>query len=263
MLVAAGLAMAAVGVATPALAQKKGDSKAADKGKEEGAKKQSAWVKLCEKVSFPKKSADGKEPAKEEKNICLTHHERLDGNTGLVLVSAAIRDVEGQDKKSLMIMVPLGMAIPPGVRAAVYTPEQWEKASKNEKIDDKALKPIELRYTLCHQAGCTAEVEATPEFLDTMKKGGGLMVLALNAGAQPIGFPVPLAGFTAALDGPPVDNAEYAKARAELMQQIRKRQAEAVEKMKAEQKAKAEAAQLLDPPPGSEKKADKKKSDKK
>ena len=115
------------------------------------AGKQSAWVKICEKAAFARKDKDGKD-TKEEKNICLTHHERLDGNTGMVLVSAAIREVDGSDKEHLMVMVPLGMAIPPGVRAAVYSKEQWAKAAKNEKIDEKALKPIELKYSLCHQA---------------------------------------------------------------------------------------------------------------
>lgn len=248
---ALAVAMAAGLGAGTALAQKK-DAKPAEKAAAkpaENGEKQSAWVKLCEAAAMVKKDAEGKE-VKDEKKICLTHHERLDGNTGMVLVSAAIREVEGQDKKSLMVMVPLGMAIPPGVRAAVYTPDQWAKAAKNEKVDEKALKPLELKYSLCHPAGCTAEIEADAAFIDTMKKGGGIMVLALNAAAQPIGFPVPLDGFTAAFDGAPVDNEKYAQARGQLMQQIRQRQAAAVEKMKAEQASRAEAAKLLDPPPG-------------
>ncbi len=195
----------------------------------------SAWVKLCEKTPVTKRDKDGKEAAKEERNICLTHHERLDGNTGMVLVSAAIREVEGQEKKALMVMVPLGMAIPPGVKAAVYTKEQWEKTAKNEKIDETTLKPIELKYSLCHPSGCTAEIEATAEIVDQMKAGGGLMVLAMNAAAQPIGFPVPLSGFSEAFAGKPIDNAEYKKARGQLMAQIRQRQAEAYEKFKAEE----------------------------
>ena len=198
------------------------------------ASPKSAWVKLCEKAPIEKKGPDGKE-VKEEKSLCLTHHERLDGNTGMVLVSAAIREVEGSDKKSLMIMVPLGMAIPPGVRAAIYTKEQWAAASKNEKIDEKALKPIELKYALCHPAGCTAETEATPDILDQMSKGGGLMVLAMNAAAQPIGFPVPLDGYNEAAAGPPVDNKKYAEARSQLMQQIRQRQQQMAEKWKEDQ----------------------------
>jgi invasion protein IalB len=99
---------------------------------------QSAWVKLCEKAQVPKKGADGKEVV-EEKNICLVHHEKIDGNTGMVIVSAALRNVEGTDKQHLMVMVPLGMAIPPGIRAAVYTKDMWAKAQKNEKIDFATL----------------------------------------------------------------------------------------------------------------------------
>lgn len=241
--VAFGLQMAISGAA---LAQQgKSQPKQAQQSQPKQAKqeqKQSAWVKLCEKAQIAHMGKDGK-PVREEKNICLTHHERLDGNTGMVLVSAAIRDVEGMDEEHLMIMVPLGMAIPPGIRAAVYTPEQWEKAQKNEKIDESELKPISLHYSLCHPAGCTAEVEASKELIESMKKGGGLMVLAINANGQPIAFPVPLDGFTAAHSGPPVDNKAYAEARSQLMQQIRQRQAELVkqaqEKQKAAQKEKA------------------------
>ena len=204
----------------------------------------SAWVKLCEKAPFNTKDKDGKE-VKNEKNICLTHHERLDGNTGMVMVSAAIREIEGVDKKSMMVMVPLGMALPPGLRAAVYSKEQWAAAAKNEKVDEKTLKPLSLKYSLCHAAGCTAEVEATAELIESMKTGGGIMVIAMNAGAQPIGFPVPLDGFTEAFAGKPVDNKEYAKARGQLMAQIRERQQAALEKYKAEQ-----MKNLPPPPPG-------------
>lgn len=216
-------------------------------GKGAAPGKQSAWVKLCEKAAFGHKDKDGKE-VKEEKDICLTHHERLDGNTGTVLVSAAIRQVEGAEKQSLMVMVPLGMAIPAGLRAAVYSKEQWEKAAKNEKIDEKALKPMELKYALCHPAGCTAETEATPELIEQMKTGGGLMVLAINAGAQPIGFPVPLEGFKDAFTGQPADNKEYAKARGQLLAQIQQRQKEAYEQFKKEQDALRGAVGAQTPP---------------
>lgn len=205
-----------------------------------GNSNKSAWVKLCEKAPLVKKDKDGKE-VKEEKSLCLTHHERLDGNTGMVLVSAAIREVEGQDKKSLMVMVPLGMAIPPGVRAAVYTKDQWAAVSKNEKVDDKLLKPVDLKFSLCHPAGCTAEVEATAEIVEQMKTGGGMMIVAMNAAAQPIGFPVPLDGFNEALAGAPIDNKEYAQARSQLMASIRQRQQELAEEYKKEMAEKGKA----------------------
>ena len=237
---AAALAIAS----TPALAQDKPAPAAAPAKPAAGAAapaagaapaaNKSAWVKLCEKTPLVKKGADGKD-VKDDKEICLTHHERLDGNSGMVLVSAAIREVEGQDKKHLMIMVPLGMALPPGLRAAVYTKDQWAKIAKNEKVDDKELKPVDLKYSLCHASGCTAEIEADAAIVDQMKAGGGLMVVAMNAAAQPIGFPVPLDGFTDAFAGKPIDNAEYKKARGQLMAQIRDRQKAAIDKFKADQ----------------------------
>ncbi|MDX2289571.1 MAG: invasion associated locus B family protein [Hyphomicrobiaceae bacterium] len=233
-------AMLATGLTAPAFAQDKKPAAPAAKAGGEAAAKQSAWVKLCEKAPVAEKGADGK-PTKVEKSICLTHHERLDGNTGMVLVSAAVREVEGSDKKSLMVMVPLGMAIPAGVRAAVYSQDQWAKAAKNEKIEEKDLKPIKLDFSLCHPAGCTAEVEASADVLGQMKTGGGLMVLAINAGAQPIGFPIPLDGFQAAHDGKPVDNEQYAKARSQLMAQIRERQKAAYEAFQEAQKTKTGA----------------------
>lgn len=228
---AAVLAVAVSAAAPAVYAQEK---KAAAKPAEKKKKKTSAWVKLCEKAPFAKKDKDGKtvtdkdgKAVADQKQICLTHHERLDGNTGMVLVSAAIREVEGSDKKSIMVMVPLGMAIPAGVRAAVYNKEQWAKAAKKEKVDDKSLKPLSLKYSLCHSAGCTAEAIAPPDLVESMKNGGGLMVLAMNAAAKPIGFPVPLSGFNEAHAGKPIDNKKYAEARSKLMQQIRKRQQDA------------------------------------
>jgi invasion protein IalB len=204
---------------------------------------QSAWVKLCEKAPFGK-IVDGKE-VREDRAICLTHHERLDGNTGMVLVSAAVRTIEGDAKQHFMVMVPLGMAIQPGLKAAVYNPELWAKLEKNEAVDDKLLKPIDLRFTICHPAGCTAEFEATPDLLAAMQGGGGIMVLAINAAAQPIGFPVPLIGFKEALVGKAVDNAAYGEARGKLLGQIRERQQVMIEEWKKKQPQQPGAA----PPP--------------
>lgn len=198
---------------------------------------QSAWVKLCEKATATQKTKDGKDE-KKDLNICLTHHERLDGNSGMVLVSAAVRQVEGQDKQAFMVMVPLGMMLQPGMRATLYPKDMWEKAQKNEKVDEAKLKPLSLAYTLCHPAGCTAETEATPDLLNDLKKGGGMMVFAINATGAPAAFPVPLVGFEQSYAGPPVDSQKYSEARRSLMQQIAQRQHEMMEEYKKQQAAK-------------------------
>lgn len=186
--------------------------------KPEDTKDQSAWVKLCEKAP------NITEPTKEL-NVCLTFHERLDGNTGMVLVSAAIRQVEGQEKKALMVMVPLGMALPPGVQV---------------KIDDG--EPIKLQFTLCHAAGCTAEGEATQAVIDQMNKGKQVVVAAINLAGKAIGFPVPLTGFDKAYAGSPVDNKKYSEARQHLMVAIHDRQLELAKKAQEEAASKEDPA---------------------
>ena len=239
---------------TPAPAKKEAAAAAAPSGE----KPQSAWVKLCEKSPIVLPDKEGK-LSREMRTICLTHHERLDGNTGMVLVSAALRQVEGEDKQHLMVMVPLGMAIGPGLRATIYNAEQWDKVQKSEKFDDTKLEPIKFNYTLCHPAGCTAELEATKELIDGFKAGAGIIVLAINAQRQVVAFPVPLTGFTDALAGQPIDNEKYSEARKALMTQIAERQQQLAEehrKRQAEAAAKeaAPAAPGAKAPPPAQKK---------
>ncbi len=213
-------AFATAGFAQDAKKAAPKDAKAAPAA--EGEK--SAWVKLCEKT--PDLTPNDKTDAIKERNVCLTHHERIDGNTGLVLVSAAVRQVEGSDKEALMVMVPLGMALPPGAQV---------------KIDEN--EPIKLQFTLCHASGCTAEAEVTKPLLEQMKNGKQLVVAAINLAGKPIGFPVPLAGFGAAYAGKPVDNEKYKEARGKLMQAIRERQVELMKKARDEAAAKAAGQQ--------------------
>jgi invasion protein IalB len=223
-------------------APKKGQPAAAQKGAAKDAKgPPSAWVKLCEKATAVNKQKDGKE-VKKDVDICLTHHERLDGNTGMVLVSAAVRQVSGQDKQALMVMVPLGMLLQPGMRANIYPKDQWELVQKNEKIDESKIKGLQLAYTLCHPAGCTAETEATPELLNLLKSNAGMLVFAINAGGAPVVFPVPLSGFGTSYGGPPIDTKQYSEARKSLMQQIAQRQQQLIEERKKEEETKAPPA---------------------
>ncbi len=258
LLLASGSAMAQQ--KAPAAAPAPGAKAAAPAQPAAGGKPASSWVKLCEKAPFVGKDKEGKD-VKVEKSICLTHHERLDASTGMVLISAAIRDIEGADKKHLMVMLPLGMAIPPGVQAGIYPKDMWEKIQKNEKVDDTKLTPIKMTYTLCHGAGCTAEVEATPDLIKNVQAGAGIIVYAVNGNGQPIAFPVPLNGFSESLAGPPADNKDYSEKRQALMKQIfenQKKVAEEYAKQNKElqqmtpqapsQKAPAPAAAAAQPP---------------
>lgn len=195
--------------------------------------KQSSWVKLCDKVSNTTKDKDGKDLT-NEKNVCATFHDTVDANSGLTVVSAAIRTVDGNPKPDLQVTVPLGMIIPAGARVSVLTQEQSDKLKKEEKLEAKDLKQVELKYTACLPNGCTAEVEAPDDILEQMKTGSVLLVRSIYVSGQPFAAPVPLTGFTEAQAGKPVDAETYKKARAEMMKTIRERQAQLVEKYNAE-----------------------------
>lgn len=197
-------------------------------------KSNSAWVKLCEKGAVLVKDKDGKDQ-REEHSICLTHHERIDAASGVVLVSAAIRQVDEGKDPLLMVMVPLGMALPPGIQVGIYPKDMWDKIQKGEKVDDSKLVPIKMNYILCHSAGCTGETAASADMLKDFKTNGGIIVYAVSGTGQPVAFPIPLTGFEQALGGPPADNAEYTKQRRALMQQIAENQQKMIEEYRKQQ----------------------------
>lgn len=247
--VVAALMLGVAGFTTVGSAQapKKAPEKAPPAAKKDAAAAgapQSAWVKLCEAGATVSKDKDGKEK-KQDIKVCMTMHERLDGNSGMTVVSAAVRQVEGQDKMFFMIMVPTEVVLKPGMRATFVPGDSWEKAMKGEQIDEKLLKEFRLDYTVCHPGGCNAEIEATPELLTSLKSSGGFMVTFLHMAGQRAIIPVGLAGFDAALSGQPIDNKAYTDARRQLMTQIAARQRQMIE----EQRKQAEEQQKKGPAP--------------
>jgi len=172
-----------------------------------------AWVKLCMKN---KQTAD--------KQICLINHEGLEPNTGMVLIAAAVRKVEGEDKQQLLIRVPTAYAlvIPAGVQI---------------RIDEE--KPIQLQYSVCFPTSCQVQMELTDDLYKKMRSGKQMVVAAMNIQRKTMGFPVPLTGFSKAYDGPPVDNAVYEAQRRKLMEVFRKRQQELAAKAKQAQQNQA------------------------
>ena len=147
----------------------------------------------------------------QNKEICLINHEGLEPNTGMVLIAAAVRKVEGEEKQQLLVRVPTAYAlvIPAGVQI---------------KIDEQ--QPIQLQYTICFPTSCQVQIELTKELFDSMRKGKQMVVAAMNIQQKTMGFPVPLTGFAKAYDGAPVDSVKYEESRRQLMEVFRKRQAE-------------------------------------
>jgi invasion protein IalB len=179
-----------------------------------GAGSEDAWVKLCMRNEQT-----------QNKEICLINHEGLEPNTGMVLIAAAVRKVEGEETQQLLIRVPTAYALvmPAGVEV---------------KIDEE--QPIKLQYAICFPTSCQVQMEVTKELMDSMRKGKQMVVAAMNIQQKTMGFPVPLNGFSKAYDGPPVDSAKYEESRRQLMEMFRKRQQElAAKAAEAEQNKQA------------------------
>ncbi len=151
------------------------------------------WVKLCTKSELT-----------GNKQNCLVTQDRLEPDTGLVLMSAAVQTVDGEDKQHLLIRLATArsLLIPPGAQI---------------KIDDG--QPIALQYTVCFPTACEAKIELTKEMFESLRKGKQMIVAALNM-QKTMAISVPLTSFNKAYDGPPVDTAKYEEAKRQIMEQL-------------------------------------------
>jgi invasion protein IalB len=184
-------------------------------GAQAAAREDSGWVRLCLKIEQT-----------GNKQICLVNHEGLEPNTGMVLVAAAVRSIEGEEKQHLLVRLPTAysLVIPAGVQI---------------KIDDD--QPISLQYAVCFPTSCQVQMELTKEMFDKMRKGKQMVVAAMNMQQKAMAFPVPLTGFSKTFDGPPVDNAKYEEARRQMMEKFRQRQIELANKAAEAQQKKEQA----------------------
>jgi invasion protein IalB len=161
---------------------------------EKVAAQPAAWVKVCE----------GESPVR----VCVTHHERIDGRAGRIIAAAAIREVEGVSRRVLAIILPPGLREDPGVQV---------------KIDGN--EPFALRRLKCTREHCASVARVTPEFLEQARSGRMMIVAAIDPAGRTVGFPMHLAGFGAAMDGPSTDFAKYEEMRGRIVDVIVSRMA--------------------------------------
>jgi invasion protein IalB len=204
---------------------------------QQAASSASPWVKLCDKTPFAEPDPkDTTKAIQKDRLVCMTHHERLDPTQGSTLVSAAIREVEGAEKKLLVIMLPLGVSIRPGMQLGIYPADMWTKIVKGENVDDSKIDRLTMGYTLCIAAGCTAEAEATPDLMKRMQDGAGMIVFAINGGGQSAAVPIPLTGFAQANTGAAVDSKMYFGERLKLVQTLDQNRKAAIEEFRKQNK---------------------------
>jgi invasion protein IalB len=155
---------------------------------------QPEWTKVCGKD----------ERANAE--ICYTTRD-FETEKGQRIVAVALYDVKAKNApKTLRILMPLGLLVPPGIRIA---------AEKSQ--------PAAGRYSACLPHGCFAEAAVKDDLVAALKKGAPLTVSARNQAGKEVTFAVPTDGFGKAFDGPPVDPQVLAEQQKKIQEELQKR----------------------------------------
>jgi len=154
------------------------------------------------------------------KQVCFTGKDgRIE--SGQPVIAAVVIEPEGEPKKILRVTLPLGMQLVHGTRIIV---------DNNQ--------PLQSPYVICFANGCMSDYEASPQLIDSMKKGQNLVVQAINANGAPLTLPLPLGGeFAKAYDGPPTDPKVFEETQKKLQEELQKRADEQRKKLEDAQKA--------------------------
>lgn len=137
----------------------------------------SPWTKFC--------STQGQGPGALK--ICFTGREVLT-EAGESVAAAALIEPAGAPNRIFRITVPVPLQLAYGTRLVV---------------DQGA--PLRAPYFTCSTNSCISDYEVTAALIDRLKRGQTLSVEAVDLGGNPISFPIPLADFAKAVDGPPTD----------------------------------------------------------
>lgn len=174
------------------------------------------WVKLCgtEKTT-------GKEACQVERNFGPSADQPP-------VVSIQVFELQGEERRKLRLMLPVGTLLKPGFRVVI----------------DKG-EPIEGKYELCAPNACIAEIDIGAATLAAIKKGQTMSIMVRVPGGDASGreltLTAPIREFAAAYDGKPMDPKALEQQRAQLQQQLQKK-AEEQRKLLEQQQQQSGAA---------------------
>jgi invasion protein IalB len=127
------------------------------------------WLKVCD-------------PLPDGKKACIMRQVLI--QNGTFLGSFLLRDDPGQESRLLAVAaVPLGVLLPFGLT--------WQ-------IDSG--KPIRVPFMLCDPQSCATQLVINEAYVNSLKKGNKLKLIAKNRANQDLVIEIDLAGFTAAYD---------------------------------------------------------------
>ncbi len=166
----------------------------------------SQWTKFCGK---------GQEP--NAKQVCFTGKDART-EAGVPVVAAALIEPDGEPTKIFRITLPSPLHLQYGTRIIV---DQQQALTKP--------------FFTCFTNGCMADYEGSPDLIAKLKSGQTLTIQAINIAGNQISFPLPLADFAKANEGPPTDPKIYEEQQKKLQEELQKRAEDARKKLEAQQ----------------------------
>jgi len=178
----------------------------------------SPWTKFC----GPPPGGNGQQ---NPKLMCFTGKDART-EQGVPIVAAALVEMEGEQTKSFRITLPFGLSVSTGTRLIV---------DQNP--------PLQMPFATCMplspNMGCIAQYEATPDLITKLKKGQMLTIQAVNMQNQIVSFPLALADFAKANEGPATDPKAYEEQQKKMQEDLQKKADELRKKLEQQQGAPA------------------------
>ncbi len=165
------------------------------------------WYKVCTK--------------QEDNDVCVVQN-IIQAQTGQLVTAVGLVTVEGKvNRRAMQVTVPPARLIPPGIQLQIDGGEAQR-----------------LPYTICMPDKCVAEVQLTDGIINSMKRGGEAVFTSINYQRAPNPIKISLSGFTAAFDGPPVEQSDLQASQQKLQEEMQKKiQAERMKLEEAQKKA--------------------------
>ena len=179
----------------------------------------SPWTKFCGPPP-----TNGQQQA-NPKLMCFTGKDART-EQGVPVVAAALVEMEGEPQKTFRITLPFGLSVSTGTRLIV---------DQNP--------PLQMPFMTCAplspNMGCIAQYDATPDLVTKLKKGQMLTIQAVNLQNQIVSFPLALADFQKANEGPATDPKKYEEEQKKTQEELQKKADELRKKLEQQQGAPA------------------------
>jgi len=165
----------------------------AEKTEQAKADAPNPWWKICN------------EDKRSKKTVCIVKQDILT-DAGQFLASVQLHQAKGEARKRFIAAVAPGMQIQPGLQV---------------KVDENEGQL--LKYGICLEDACIAELAIKDDFVKSMKEGAKLTLTAVNQQGKQRPYSFSLTGFVSAFDGEGLSPEGAREHQQKLLEQAAKR----------------------------------------